>query len=47
MRTTVGLRLLYGFMDYTKQPTDIDGQIDLLLNRELMIKDIAAAKLHR
>ena len=29
MRTTVGLRFLYGYMNYDKQPINIDEQLDL------------------
>ena len=29
MRTMVGLRFLYGYMNYDKQPINIDEQLDL------------------
>ena len=45
MRTTVGLRFLYRYMNYDKQPINIDEQLALLQNRGLMIEDIATAKL--
>ena len=45
MRTTVGLRFLYGYMNYDKQPINIDEQLALLQNRGLMIEDVATAKL--
>ena len=45
MRTTVGLRFLYGYMDYDKQPINVDEQVALLQNRGLVIEDIATAKL--
>ena len=45
MRTTVGLRFLYGYMNYDKQPINIDEQLALLQNRGLMIGDIVTAKL--
>ena len=45
MRTTVGLRFLCGYMNYDKQPINIDEQLALLQNRGLMIEDIATAKL--
>lgn len=45
MRTTVGLRFLYGYMIYDKQPINIDEQLALLQNRGLMIADVATAKL--
>ena len=45
MRTTVGLRFLYGYMNYDKQPINIDEQLTLLQNRGLLIEDIATAKL--
>ena len=45
MRTTVGLRFLYEYMYYDKEPINIDEQLTLLQNRELIIDDIATAKL--
>ena len=45
MRTTVGLRFLYRYMNYDKQPINIDEQLALLQNRGLMIEDVATAKL--
>ena len=45
MRTTVGLRFLYGYMNYDKQPINIDKQLALLQDRGLIIEDVAIAKL--
>ena len=45
MRTTVGLRFLYEYMFYDKEPINIDEQLTLLQNRDLIIDDIATAKL--
>ena len=45
MRTMVGLRFLYGYMNYDKQPINIDEQLALLQNRGQMIEDVAIAKL--
>ena len=41
MRTTVGLRFLYGYMDYDKQPINVDEQVALLQNRGLVIEERA------
>ena len=40
-----GTSLLYGYMNYDKQPINIDEQLALLQNRGLMIGDIVTAKL--
>ena len=45
MRTTVGLRFLYGYMNYDKQPINIDEQLALLQNRGLMIEQGKRIKL--
>ena len=44
MRTTVGLRFLYGYMNYDKRPINIDEQLALFQDRGLIIEDIATAK---
>ena len=45
MRTTVGLRFLYKYMYYDKQPINIEEQLALLQNRGLIIEDVTIAKL--
>ena len=45
MRTTVGLRFYKGYMDYDKQPINVEEQVALLQSRWLVIEDIATAKL--
>ena len=44
MRTTVGLRFLYGYKNYDKRPINIDEQLALFQDRGLIIEDIATAK---
>ena len=46
MRTTVGLRFLYKFMKYTKQPIDIPSQLDMLKQRGLIFRNEDIALKH-
>ena len=39
-----GTSLLYRYVNYDKQPINIDEQLALLQNRGLMIEDVATAK---